>query len=233
MKMRPLSVVHICTDFWPSTGGIQQFVRDLATRSASAGFRVTVLCFNRAKGCSGKLPAADLMEGVAIRRIPFIDLRYYKPAVIPLALLESHDLIHVHGIGAPLDYVALTKGVHKRPIIVSTHGGIFHTAALKGLKHFYFNTIVRGVMRRVDMVAACSSGDATLFSTVAPRVTLLENAVAVQPYLALSAAAKQRGRCLYVGRLGENKGIGLLLRAAAAAAELGATFSLLLVGQYT
>jgi alpha-1,3-mannosyltransferase len=225
-----LSVVHICTDFWPSKGGIQQFVRELAARSATAGVRVTVLCFDRVKGFPGRLPVEDHMDGFDVRRIPFLDFTYYKPAAIPLSVLKSHDLVHVHGIGAPLDFVALTRWLHKRPIIVSTHGGIFHTPALAGVKQLYFRNVARRALRRVDVVAACSKSDATLFATVTPRVQLLENAVAVQPFLALRMDDKQRGRCLYVGRLSDNKGIDLLLRVAAVANAHVGNFALRLVG---
>jgi len=113
---------------------------------------------------------------------------------------------------------------------VSTHGGIFHTKALAGIKRLYFHHVARRVLRHVDIVAACSKSDQSAFEAVAPRVWLLENAVSVYPLLALSADAKLRGRCLYVGRLSDNKGIDLLLRAAAVAKADGAAFTLRLVG---
>jgi alpha-1,3-mannosyltransferase len=225
-----LSVLHVCTDFWPSTGGIQQFVYNLAERSASLGVRVTVLCFNRIKGFSGTLRGNESIGPIAVKRVPFIDLVFYKPTAIPMSALRSHDVIHVHGIGAPLDYIALMKWVHKRPIVVSTHGGIFHTPAAAGLKHLYFYHVLPFIMRQVDVVAACSRSDAALFRAVSDRVVLLENAVAIQPYLALTGSSRQRGRCLYVGRFSDNKGIDLLLRAAAVARSQGAQFSLRLVG---
>jgi alpha-1,3-mannosyltransferase len=225
-----LSVVHVCTDFWPSTGGIQQVVRGLAARSVSAGLRVTVLCFNKVKGVAGKLAANDRVDDVVIRRIPFLDLKYYKPVLLPLSLLRSHDLVHVHGIGAPLDYAALTKGMHQRPIVLSTHGGIFHTTALSGLKQFYFRRIVPLTLRRIELIAACSASDASVFSAIARNVELLENAVDVEPFLALPVNAKRIGRFLYVGRLADNKGITQLLQAAAVARRLGGRFCLRLVG---
>ncbi len=224
------SVVHVCTDFWPSMGGIQQFVREQATRSVAAGLRSTVLCFNRVKGVAGKLPSADVLDGVAVRRIPFLDLKYYKPALVPLTLLRSHDVVHVHGIGAMLDSIALTKWIHTRPIVLSTHGGIFHTSALARVKRLYFHHAVRRVLRRVDLVIADSVSDASLFSEVTNHLELLENAVDVAPLLALPADRKRPGRLLYVGRLSDNKGIPLLLQAAAAALRRGTHFTLRLVG---
>ncbi len=225
-----LSVLHVCTDFWPSTGGIQQFVRELATRSTAVGVKSTVLCFDRVKGIIGKLPATDILDGVVVHRVPFLDLKYYKPVIVPLPLLRAHDLVHVHGIGAPLDYIALTKGIHRRPIVVSTHGGIFHTSALAGLKQVYFRTVARWALLRADFVAADSANDALLFSKITRRVQLLENAVDVAPLLALPADDKRPGSFLYVGRLSENKGIPILLNAAAAALKRGTSLSLRIVG---
>jgi alpha-1,3-mannosyltransferase len=148
----------------------------------------------------------------------------------PLSYLRSHDLIHVHGIGAALDFVARLKWLHRRPIVLSTHGGIFHTAKLSGLKRVYFRNVVPSALRHVDVVAACSRSDQSLFATVSSRVVLLENAVDVRPYLQLDAAARQPGRLLYVGRLAENKGIQNLLRAAAHARHRGAEFQLRMIG---
>jgi alpha-1,3-mannosyltransferase len=225
-----LSVVHLCTDFWPSTGGIEQFVGNLAQRSAAKGVRVTVLCFNRTKGIAGRLAAEETLDSVAIKRIPFVDLTYYKPSVIPLSIIRSHDIVHVHGVGAQLDSIALSKWVHRRPIVVSTHGGIFHTPTLGVVKRLYFNHFLRHVVRQVDVIAACSQSDASLFRTISDRVSLFENAVNVEPYLALTGTRKQRGRCLCVGRLSDNKRIDLLLRAAAVAHSQGSEFDLRLVG---
>jgi alpha-1,3-mannosyltransferase len=225
-----LSVLHVCTDFWPSTGGIQQFVRELATRSATVDLRSTVLCFNRVKGITAKLPATDRLDGVVLHRIPFLNLKYYKPVAIPLSLIRAHDLVHVHGIGAPLDYIAVTKGIHRRPFVVSTHGGIFHTSALARFKQLYFRTVVRWALGRADFVAADSASDASLFAMVSQRVQLLENAIDVGPLLALPVDRKRPGSFLYVGRLSDNKGIPLLLNAVAMALKRGASLSLRIVG---
>ena len=224
------SIVHVCTDFWPSMGGIQEFVRELATRSAATGLHVSVLCLNRSKDIREQLAARERLDGVAIRRVPFIDLKYYKPAAYPFAMLKSHDLIHLHGIGAHLDFIGYFKWLHQRPIVLSTHGGIFHTENLAGIKNIYFHRLIPRVLRHVDVVAACSSSDAALFARVTGRVTLIENAIDVRPYLELSVAEKLRNRVLYVGRLAENKGVGNLLRAAAFARSAGANFDLRLVG---
>jgi alpha-1,3-mannosyltransferase len=225
-----LNVLHVCTDFFPSVGGIQSFVLELAKRSSEVGVRATVLCCDRVRGSPGALPPVDEVSGIPVRRAPFLDLHFYKPTFFRPSMIRDYDLVHVHGIGAQLDYLAITKGLHRTPILVSTHGGIFHTRTLQWVKRAYFRAIQPLVMANVDMVAACSRSDANLFSSISKRVQLIDNAVDVEPYLTLRMQHKVGGRCLYVGRLADNKGIEALLRAFAAAKSHGAQFLLRLVG---
>ncbi|MBI5316144.1 MAG: glycosyltransferase family 4 protein [Nitrospirae bacterium] len=225
-----ISVLHICTDFWPSTGGIEEFVLQLAKRSDSVGIKASVLCFNRMRGHHENLPVKETIQGVPITRIPFLNFKYYKPTLLPLKLLKECNLLHVHGIGAPLDYVGMTKWLHKKPIILSTHGGIFHTNSLLSIKRIYFHGIESFILNGVNVVVACSESDRALFKQISERVILLENAADVTVLLQLCMDAKENGRCLYVGRLSENKGIPALLNAFAVAKNLGAQFSLRLAG---
>ncbi|MGE5611619.1 MAG: hypothetical protein ACM359_20395, partial [Bacillota bacterium] len=95
-----MRILHICTDFWPSTGGIEKFVLDLARHSRQAGLETKVLCFNRIHSSSQTLPPQDQIGNIPIRRVSFLNLKYYKPTLLPLAELRQADLLHVHGIGA-------------------------------------------------------------------------------------------------------------------------------------
>ncbi len=224
------SVLHICTDFWPNTGGIESFVLNLAKHSMANGLQASVLCFNRVSNMAKKLPANEEVEGIPVTRVPYLDLKFYKPSWLPLSLMRQHDLIHVHGIGAPLDYTVMTKILHRRPILVSTHGGIFHTDTLLWLKKIYFFGMVKLTLKAVNMTIACSKSDKRLFSSVTKHMTLIENAVDIGAHLKLPLNQKIRGRCLYVGRLSENKGIPALLNAFSIAKQLGSSFELRLVG---
>ncbi len=224
------SVLHICTDFAPSTGGIERFVQELATRSQGAGFQTAVLCLDRVRAVPGRLPRHEVLGSLAVTRAPFLDLVYYKPCWLPLSLLKKADVLHVHGIGAQLDFVVATRWLHRRPIVVSTHGGIFHAARLALVKRLWFHGVQRAVLAGVKAVVAGSRNDQTLFERVSRRVVLIENAVDVEPLLALPATGRIAERCLYVGRLSANKGLPALLGAFGAARRLGRAFTLHCVG---
>lgn len=226
-----VSVLHICTDFSPSTGGIERFVLDLAGRSAAIGINTEVLCLDRIGSQPEKLPHGAIIQGIPVTRMPFVNLKFYKPALLPLALLKRHDILHVHGVGALLDFAVLTKALHRRRVVVSTHGGLFHSPALLALKRLYFFGVQRLTMPLVDAVVACSKSDYDLFARIARRVVLIENAIDTSMYLALSREAQQDGRCMYVGRLAENKGISEMLHAFAVSKRQGTAFQLRLVGR--
>lgn len=226
-----LNVLHVCTDFWPTTGGIQSFVLELAKRSRANGINASVLCCDRAKGHEGYLARSDAVEGIPITRAPFVDMRFYKPTSFSNVALRNYDLVHVHGVGAQLDYLAVSKRSHARPIVVSTHGAIFHTNSLRWLKQQYFYRLQPFILKRVELVAACSHGDEELFRRIAGNnVQLVENAVDVDELLSLPTENKSGRRCLYVGRLAPNKGIGALLKVFAFAKRRGANFELRMAG---
>lgn len=224
------SVLHICTDFAPSTGGIERFVLELATRSRDIGLETSVLCLDRVRAVPGRLPRHERIGVLPVTRVPFLDLVYYKPCWLPLSLLAGADVLHVHGIGAQLDFVVATRWLHHRPIVVSTHGGIFHTTRLALLKRLWFHGMQRLVLAGAQAVVAGSRNDQALFEGISRRVVLIENAVDVAPLLALSRAGRIPGRCLHVGRLSENKNLPALLAAFGAARRAGAAFTLHCVG---
>ncbi|MFO0705232.1 MAG: glycosyltransferase family 4 protein [Nitrospira sp.] len=112
----------------------------------------------------------------------------------------------------------MLKPWHRRSIVLSTRGGIFHTTTLSTLKRHIFDHLVA----RYAVSKFCcrlQPGDLAIFSKISDQVHLIENAVELQRYFDRSAANKVPGRCLYVGRLAANKGVGRLLHAVAVASR--------------
>ncbi len=226
-----MKVLHICNQFWPSTGGIEKFTLDLCRESKKNGIECEVLCLNRISNSKEILSPRGETGGIPITRVPFLDLKYYKPALLPLGLLKKADIIHVHGVGALLDFVALTKPLHKKPIVVSTHGGIFHTRNVSTLKKIYFFGWQRAILSAVDQVVACSKNDFELFKLISKKLLLIENGVDVERFLKIRQKQKQQNVFLFVGRLSKNKRIDRLLDVFGELKRLGTDFELRIVGK--
>jgi alpha-1,3-mannosyltransferase len=232
MAGRLLKVLHITTDFAPGTGGLERFVRELAVHSRSADIDPSMLCLNRIAGDNQRLPSRDEIDGIPVRRLAFLDLKYYKPVLLPMRTLGRADILHVHGIGAPLDFVAATRWIHRRPIVLSTHGGIFHTSDLLVLKNTYFALVRRLVLPRVDRVVACGEGDRRLFADHGVTNTItIDNGIDLRAFSAADGSCDRvANRMLFVGRIAPNKCVDHLIRTLAEVRRRGIPATLRIIG---
>jgi alpha-1,3-mannosyltransferase len=226
-----LRVAHLATAFWPHTGGLETFVLELATRSRTADISPIVLTPNITPD-GVPLPESDEVQGIPIRRFPILPFRYYKPPRLPVAELRAADVLHVHSPRALLDFAVFNKLRHGRPIVLSTHGGLFHAAEQTTLKRLYFYGFHRAMQRFVDLTVASSRSDFDEFAPVAPagRLVLIENGVALEPFEQLPPVPRHPERLLYVGRQAENKQIEKLLATVGELKRRGSSLRLRLVG---
>ena len=84
------------------------------------------------------LPAARRIDGAEVVRIPFFGSTRYPLAPSVIKFIRDADVVHVHAIDFFFDYLAWTKPLHRRKLVVSTHGGFFHTPYAARLKQLYF-----------------------------------------------------------------------------------------------
>jgi alpha-1,3-mannosyltransferase len=93
-------------------------------------------------------------------------------------------------------------------MVVSTHGGFFHTRFASTLKNIYFNTATRLSSFAYDRVIATSDNDGEIFNAIvkSPKKLVIENGVNVEKYADKSAPALTPA-LIYFGRWSENKGL--------------------------
>lgn len=208
-----IKVLHVCPHFLPCTGGIEKVVLDLCMNLKKKEVHSGVLCLNKCAYSSKLLPEKEKINGIDIHRVSFKDLKYYKYAPFDLELLKKFDIIHVHGIGFFADFLAKTKQTHKKPLILSTHGGIFHTKKLGFIKKIYFNLIAKNSLKKFSKVIAISKNDFELFSRIVPeeKLILMENGVEVEKFAKTKPDFKNKN-LLFIGRLSKNKRIDNLIK---------------------
>ncbi|MBE0428316.1 MAG: glycosyltransferase family 4 protein [Thermoleophilia bacterium] len=209
-----MKVLQVVRQFHPGTGGMENYVSCLCRELTSRGHRSDVATLDYLFKTRERLPAYGRSGSIDIIRLPSAGNARYFLAPRLLELLPRYDLVHVHGVDFFTDLLGFLRRVHARPVVLSTHGGFFHTDWFLSFKKAYFFSVTRMALRGVDRIIGDSPRDAELFSRVSSRVTMVENGI---DYRRFSAVQKkiQPDTLLFVGRISRNKRIDRLIEALA------------------
>ena len=147
-----MRILHVVRQFYPCVGGIEKYTLDLCRELISRGHVSDVVTLNRTFASKALLPPTDRYQEINIFRVPYFGPNRYKLAPGVLRFTKGYDLIHVHAIDFFVDFLALTKVWHRKPLVVSTHGGFFHSRWGWGFKKVFFNTVTRLSVKAADRV---------------------------------------------------------------------------------
>lgn len=228
----PLRVTHVVRQFHPGIGGMEECVLQLARYQVARGHRVRVVTLDTIFNdpAARTLPHAETHDGIEIRRVPWRGSKRYPLAPGVLKVLGAADLVHVHGVDFLSDYLALTHPVHRRLLVLSTHGGFFHTQFASRMKLLYFQGVTRTLLTRYAGVAASSQSDLERFAQIRHHdLDLVQNGVTVDKFRGL--ARRDARTILYFGRLAPNKGLAALVAWFAALVAADPDWRLILAGR--
>ena len=182
MNGRKLKVLQVSRVYWPNLGGIEKIAQGLAENLVSRGHECDVVTLNRAFEDGRDLEPYSSLNGVNIYRIPYKGSNRYPIAPSVHRFISRYDIVHVHAVDFMADWLVATQWLHKRPIVLSTHGGFFHTDYMIWAKKLWFNTVTKLTTSRVQRVLASSEHDYELFSKISDNVELARNAVELSNY---------------------------------------------------
>ncbi len=224
-----MKILQVCRQYHPCIGGVERFVADLSARLIARGHTVEVATLDRCWHGSSKLPHSETVNGIPVYRLPFVGgaLFFAAPAVLPLA--KNYDVIHVHNTDFFLDYLSLTRFIHRRPLVVSTHGGFFHTDDYAKIKQVYFTLVTRRALRTAAAVIPNSAGDERRFAPHARRAARIDNALDFDAFARIQHDPLP-GRLITAGRLSANKNVSALLKVFAEARAIRSDLTLVVVG---
>jgi alpha-1,3-mannosyltransferase len=228
-----MRIVHVVRQFHPAVGGLEGVVKALATAQVAKGHDVRVVTLDRIFNApkAERLPRFELIDGIEIVRIPYFGSKRYPLAFSAIRHIRGADIVHVHAIDFFFDYLAWTAPFHRRKLVVSTHGGFFHTGFAARLKRLYFNTVTRLSLSWYAGVAAVGIADEQLFRSIRPHgVCLIENGVDVDKYAGASSPTPSKG-LISIGRLSSNKRLDSVIRFFAALHRIDPEWSLHIAGR--
>ncbi|MDO6962395.1 glycosyltransferase family 4 protein [Rhizobium alvei] len=224
-------IVHVVRQFHPSRGGLEDVVANLAREGQKAGYRIRIVTLDSVFSDPGrKLAERETIDGLEVIRIPWRGSSRYPIAPKVLGSIREADLVHVHAIDFFFDFLALTRLFHRKPMIVTTHGGFFHTRRFARIKAIWFQTLTRLSASRYDRVVACSQSDTELFEKIVSRgVACIENGVDTNKFRDASAKSPSK-RIVTIGRFSSNKRLDRMISAMAALVRKDPDWHLDIVG---
>ncbi|MGR9144752.1 glycosyltransferase family 4 protein [Rhizobium leguminosarum] len=215
LETAPL-IVHVVRQFLPNRGGLEDVVANLARQTVRRGYRVRVVTLDSLfTAPEDKLPLREDIDGIEVVRIPWSGSSRYPLAPQVFRHLADADLVHVHAIDFFFDALAWGRLLHGKPMIVTTHGGFFHTRKYAAIKKIWFRTLTRASAMAYRRVVCCSASDLKQFSEIVPDSLLIENGADIGKF-ADTASRRARRRIVTIGRFSVNKRIDHLLDAMAA-----------------
>ena len=209
-----MKILQLTRQFLPSEGGIESVVEGLSCALQQKGHTVRVATLRLLFATGAMAPAKSVEAGLAVRRMRHWGPRRYPVAPAALAEIRGYDLVHIHAIDFFVDYLSLSRLLHRIPLVVSTHGGIFHTQWASRFKQMYFSTVTRMSLGGVGAVVCVSQQDREKFEQiVAPqRIRLIENGANIDRFWNLKKKVEP-GLMLGISRLAENKRVHKVLEA--------------------
>lgn len=208
-----MRVLQVARQYKPSIGGIENFVEQLALHLQKKGIESEVLTLDRDFSTNEKLLNRSVENGVTVTRIPHFGSRRYPIAFSTIRYLRNFDIIHIHAVDFFIDYLALFKWFHRKPIILSTHGGFFHTKNQYRLKKIYFHSVTRFSVQKAERIVASSHNDYDMFRTISsPNLCVIENGIDFETFHSIQLESVNRNQLVFIGRFSRNKRIDRLLQ---------------------
>ena len=216
-----MRVLHVTRYFPPHMGGTERFVASLVEALASEGVESEVVVTDRSRIGPGPTPKVELLE-LPVRgpeRFPVVVGGWSR---LDRAVRQA-DVVHLHDIRFAFRTVRRLARRHRTPVVLSTHGLIFHTDAFSAVKSVLWRTYYRPALRRMERVIAVSEADEAFCRTegVDANLVTIGNPVDVSPFLGLDRRPEP-GRLLYFGRFSPNKAVERLAGVLAADVTLTA-----------
>jgi glycosyltransferase involved in cell wall biosynthesis len=206
-------------------GGAEKQAQLQAESLVKRGHKIEVVC--------PRWPGAKqgLLNGVAVRRLPFLNRRPLKTATYLASLfmfllrnLRRYDLVHVHHAYFQADVAVLAGGLLRRPVWVKLAAS-GELGEIERMHRLAWLTRYVGLRRaaRVQAISAAIATEAARVGVNVDRIIRIPNAVNIASYSRHTVERVREirrrldlpidGVCvLFVGRLARHKGIPELLR---------------------
>ena len=211
-----MRILQLTRQFLPAQGGLESVVEGLSVALQHNGHTVQVATLRLLFATGAMAPTESIEAGLKVCRMRHWGPRRYPVAPAALQAIRGYDLVHIHAIDFFVDYLSLLRLFHRIPLVVSTHGGFFHTQRARAFKEIYFKTVTRQSLGGVGAVVCVSQHDREMFGKIVSpqRLRVIENGANIDRFWSLKKRVEP-GLILGISRLAENKRVEKVLEAMA------------------
>jgi alpha-1,3-mannosyltransferase len=228
--MNFMRILHITSSFWPAVGGLENYVMNLCRHLIDRGHCCDVLTIRRTTDAGSLMNECDRYNDINIKRIHSHGTERCKIFPPLFKFTVGYDLLHIHDLTSFCGYFAAGKRLHKKLLVVSTHGGFFHTSKFHTLKNIYYKAVLPSIFRRIDKVIAVSNHDYEIFRPICPNIITIPNGI---DFSFFSKVIKdiENNSLLYFGRISQNKRLDNLIDTICCLRETIPNIHLYIIGQ--
>jgi len=211
-------ILQITPVYFPSIGGIEDVVRSLAAGVTALGWECDVADIRTSYSSLHH----DKIDSSNIYRVPLYGHRLIGVAPSLRRLVAKYDFIHVHDPQLAALSINAYVASGRKPMVLSTHGGYFHTSKHSLLKMAHSRMTAPWIAKAYDRILASSESDAERFAGISGRVECVANGVNIERFASVEPGAGQNYLSwIYWGRFATNKRLDLVIRYAGYARSRG------------
>jgi glycosyltransferase involved in cell wall biosynthesis len=215
--VNPLEVTHVVGYYPPHLGGMEKVVEVLAGLQSESGVAAQVMTSN--EGGDGHY--VDPYPGLAVLRLRAFSVAHTP--VIPglffkLLRLNRTAIVHLHVAQAfAPEAVLLAAGIRRFPYIAHVHLDVEPSGPAGFLLKIYKPFALKLVLRRANLVVVFTEEQRqkmhNQYNVDLRKIEVMPNGVEAKFFSDETRSLHARPRLLFVGRLGIQKNLPLLLRA--------------------
>ena len=218
-----MRVVHVAPFYAPVVGGVEEVVKRIAEYTASRGYEVFVVTYNRLrKGGIGALPEHEVINGVSVIRIK-PDLTWshgtYSSEVPEVIKKLRPEIVHVHVWRHPHVFqVSKLKRIVPFRAILHGHAPFHRFSQLDPITwtfHKVIDAFGKGVLCSYDRYIALTPHEVEEIKRLGlndAKIVLVPNGVEEEGKC-LNDVVRNERQVLYLGRISKSKSLSLLLKA--------------------
>ena len=241
-----MNIALFASAFYPSLGGVEELVRQLAHEQQSVGDQPLVLV-NR---WPRSLPRREQVEGIPVRRlamrVPDGSLKAHvvyrathsaiRREMIAVLREARSEILHVQCVSSNGFYALEASRALGLPLIVTLQGELTMDASGLYQRSAFARAVLREVLQAADAITACSQqtlqeAEAFYDAPFGARGHTIYNGVKLSEFHDAAPYFHPRPYILAIGRHVPQKGFDLLLQAFALAVHQGGgTHDLLIAG---